>query len=60
MLAEKVLHKVTTPLVEIACGLEPGAIDQLVNVNRLDELPALCTKRQPTLVHAVDGLTQSA
>jgi superfamily II DNA or RNA helicase len=54
MLAEKVLHKVTTPLVEIACGLEPGTIDRLVSVNGLDELPALCTKREPTLVHAVD------
>jgi superfamily II DNA or RNA helicase len=54
MLAEKVLHKVTTPLVEIACGLEAGTIDRLVSVNRLHELPALCTKREPTLVHAVD------
>jgi superfamily II DNA or RNA helicase len=54
MLAEKVLHKVTTPLVEIACGLAPGTIDLLVRQNRLAELPGLCTKHEQTLVHAVD------
>jgi superfamily II DNA or RNA helicase len=54
MLAEKVLHKFTTPLVEIACGLEMGTIDSLVSTNRLGELLDLCLKREPTLIHAVD------
>lgn len=54
MLAEQVIHKVTTPLVEIACGMEPGTIDSLINSNRLPELPSLCVKHEPTLVHAVD------
>jgi superfamily II DNA or RNA helicase len=54
MLAEEVLHKVTTPLVEIACGLKPGTIDQLIKTNRLHELPGLCVRHEPTLVHAVD------
>src|SRR5215471_8168140 len=31
-----------------------GNIDRLVSVNQLANLPALCTKREPTLVHAVD------
>jgi superfamily II DNA or RNA helicase len=53
MMAEKVLHKITTPLIEIACSLEPGTIDRLVKENRLAELPGLCPTRQPTLVHAV-------
>ena len=54
MLAEKVLHKVTTPIVEIACGLEPGTINDLINQNRLEDLPGLRTKEEPTLIHAVD------
>jgi superfamily II DNA or RNA helicase len=52
MLLERVLHKVTTPLVEIACGLEEGTIDRLIKMNGLSDLPDLCTKREPTLVHA--------
>jgi superfamily II DNA or RNA helicase len=52
MTAEEVLHKVTTPLIERACGLEPGAIAELIRRNRLHDLPGLCTKAEPTLVHA--------
>jgi superfamily II DNA or RNA helicase len=52
MLAERVLHKVTTPLIEMACGLEPGTIDELIRQNRLHELPGLCTRHEPTLIHA--------
>lgn len=54
MLAEKVLHKVTTPLVEISCGLAMGAIDRLIREGRLDQLPSVCARHEPTLVHAVD------
>lgn len=54
MLAEKVLHKVTTPLVEIACGLEMGTIDWLIKENRLHDLTSMCSKQEPTLVHCVD------
>ncbi len=54
MLAEKALHGVTTPLVEIACGLPEGTIDGLINENRLHDLPELCTKRESVLIHAVD------
>lgn len=54
MTAEKVLHKVTTPLVEIACGLEKGTIDRLLKENKLDKLLGLCGRREPTLVHCVD------
>jgi superfamily II DNA or RNA helicase len=54
MLPERVVHKVTTPLVEIACGQEPGTIARLIEQGRLHELPGLCTRREPTLIHAVD------
>jgi superfamily II DNA or RNA helicase len=54
MIAEKVLHGTTTPLVEIACHLLPGTVDKLISENRLNELPALVTRYEPTLVHAVD------
>ncbi len=54
MLAEKVLHKVVTPLIEIACGLEPGTIDRLLASGTLHELESLITRREPTLIHAVD------
>jgi superfamily II DNA or RNA helicase len=54
MLAEEVVHKVTTPLIEIACGLEPGTLGRLVATNRVHELPALAPRREPTLVHGVD------
>ncbi len=52
MLAETVLHKVCTPLVEISCGLIAGTIDDLVKRHRIHDLPAMCSKRLPTLVHA--------
>jgi superfamily II DNA or RNA helicase len=54
MLGERVLHKVTTPTLEFTCGLEPGTIDTLIRQRRLHELPALCTRREPTLIHAVN------
>jgi superfamily II DNA or RNA helicase len=54
MLAEKVLHKVTTPIVEIACGLQMGAISDLISKGKIHELPSLATKSEPTLIHAVD------
>jgi superfamily II DNA or RNA helicase len=54
MMAEKVIHKMTTPLIEIACGMQPGDIDAVVRVNQLDQLPSKITKREPTLIHAVD------
>ncbi len=52
MLVEKVLHKVTAPLIEISCGLEEGTLLELVGRNGLGELKDLVTKREPTLVHA--------
>jgi superfamily II DNA or RNA helicase len=54
MTAEKVLHKVTTPLVEIACGMKQGTIDELITRNEIHRLPEFCKRHEPTLVHCVD------
>ncbi len=52
MMAETILHKITTPLIEIACNLPEGTIDRLIKENSVDQLTGLCGKREPTLVHA--------
>lgn len=52
MIAEEILHKVTTPTVEVACGLEMGTIDRLISEGNLHELPSIVEKSEPTLVFA--------
>lgn len=52
MLLERVLHGVTTPTLEIACGMPEGTVDRLISDGQLSRLQDYCTQRQPTLVHA--------
>jgi superfamily II DNA or RNA helicase len=54
MMQEKVIHKVTTPLVEISCGMETGTIDRLISENQMPSLEDFVKERRPTLVHCVD------